>query len=107
MNRQTIRDTTLFLIVFVPLCLFVLDPLSRTLTQQFQLAFPAAYANLLRVFTAVVPCAFLGLVAYYGVKSIRAFREGVQERRDGRHTRSVRQLERGRRAESPPPGQQP
>jgi len=47
----------------------------------FRARFPAAHAEFLRLFPIALSCALLGLLIYYGVQSVKAFREGVREGR--------------------------
>ena len=54
---------------------------------QYQTQFPEAYASHLRIFVFVLPSAFIGLLTYYGLKSVRAFRDGIREGRSSTRDR--------------------
>jgi len=67
-----------FLAVYVPLCFFVLEPAFNALWTRFWVLFHAAY---LRIFMTLAPWVLVGLLVFYAIQSVRAFREGMREGR--------------------------
>jgi len=66
-----------FLAFFVPLIRFILEPIYETLWAQF----PAAHVAYLRIFMTLAPWVLVGLLVFYAIQSVRAFREGMREGR--------------------------
>jgi hypothetical protein len=79
--RKSAINWAVFLAVYVPLCFFVLGPASKALSTQFRDRFPAFHEAQLRIFMTLAPWVLVGLLVFYAIQSVRAFREGMREGR--------------------------